>query len=170
MSEIFAGLSDTVAIALITLISGIAGTITGVISSYITTKSTSKSEMQKVVLEQLFHARLEAFRNFNVAYEAWTKRTKIDNVLMGNLLRTFDDVLLVSSNETAAAFEEFRALIYGIMSQEVMACKDVDNHIKAILANPFGSSNKADFDEVRIKCRSAMRADLIHIQVPSVKN
>jgi len=149
-------MSQTVQIALITFLSGIVGSIAGVMSTLIATKRSSEVEIQKTVIDRYFSARLEAYINVNRCYEIFNP---FDRSTHKPLASAIYAGAVVSSNDTKEALYNFLAEINSY-ADNPSKCKKVGYSIEY----------ENSFYEARDIALAFMQRDLSHFEVPRITN
>lgn len=118
-------MTETIAVALITAVSGIAGVAVGALFAFITAKSTRRNEYEKL----LFEKRLQAYQEFSTDFGEYLKATESAE-LYANLLVSTQKVYLVASKETCHYVSIISYLLKDASPQKPVTQKFMDYNRK----------------------------------------
>lgn len=123
-------MTETIVVALITAVSGIAGVAVGTLFAFLSAKATRKNECEKL----LFEKRLQAYQEFSTACGEYLKATE-NAELYANLLVSTQKVYLVASEETYDYISIISLLLRGASPKEPVSQEFKDTYHK--LMNSF---------------------------------
>ena len=132
---------------LIALITGITSALVALIGSLLVAKKSTLTQMKIAALESFLAARLDAYKDFELAISAWDERR--DQQSCADVYRAANIVTLVASEETISHLAKVQAAVRRF--ETTGAPPDI---------SAFG------FDKLRLQ--ESMHNDLLSFQIPNI--